>query len=129
MNKQNNTILILEDERPLREVIKDKMESEGYNVISAKSVDEALGYLNSGVKVQAIWLDHYLFGNKDGLDFVTLLKKDPRAKHLPVFVVSNTVSPNKIQIYTKMGVQKVFSKVDYRLDKIIGEITEFLNKK
>ncbi len=121
------TILVVEDERPLLEVIKSKFGTEGFGVVTAKSVRQALEYLQTGVKVDAVWLDHYLFGRESGLDFVTKIKRAGSAwKNLPVFVVSNTVSPEKVQSYLKLGVKRCYTKVDFRLEQIIADIKEFL---
>lgn len=126
MKKKDMTVLVLEDEKPLLVVIKDKFETEGFSVVTARAADQALDYLKEGVKFDAVWLDHYLFGKKDGLDFVTELKHDALWKKVPVFVISNTVSPDKVSEYLKLGVQKCYTKVDYRLDQIIADIKKFL---
>lgn len=124
--KREQVVLVLEDEKPLLGVIKDKLETEGFSVVTARAVNQALDYLKEGVKVDAVWLDHYLFGKEDGLDFVKALKNEELWKQLPVFVISNTVSPDKVQTYLKLGVKKCYTKVDYRLDKIIADISRFL---
>ena len=117
------TILILEDEKALSEVIKAKLEAIGFATITARSVNQALGYQKTGVRVDLIWLDHYLLGEGNGLDFVTKIKQKGSAwKNLPVFVVSNTVSPEKIEEYFNLGVEKCYVKVNIRLDQIIKDI-------
>ena len=127
IKNQNKTILILEDERPLLEAIKAKIKTEGFRAVTAKSVPQALDYLKKGAKNDLIWLYHYLYGKEDGLDFMAKIKQDGSAwKNLPVFVVSNTVSPDKIQVYLKLGVKKCYTKVDFRLDQIIADIKQFL---
>ena len=127
MNPQKKTILILEDETPLLEVIKSKLETEGFRVVTARSVSQALEYLKNGIKINLVWLDHYLLGKESGLDFITKLKQKGSVwKNLPVFVVSNTVSPEKVQIYFNLGIKKCYTKVDFRLDQIIADIKKFL---
>ena len=123
------TILVLEDEQPLLEVIKAKLESCGFSVVTTRAVEQALNYLEDKVAVDAIWLDHYLLGKEDGLDFVTRLKQDGgKWKQIPIFVVSNTGSPDKVRSYLRLGINKYYTKVDYRLDQIIADIKEFLEK-
>lgn len=130
MNPQQKTILILEDEKPLYEVIKSKFELEGLSVVTARSVTQALDYLENGVKIDLVWLDHYLFGKENGLDFVAKLKRRGSTwKNLPIFVVSNTVAPEKVKVYLKLGVEKCYTKVDFRLDRIISDIKNFLERK
>ena len=121
MNK-DPVILVLEDEQPLLEVIKKKLELRGFSVVTARSVEQALEYLGTMPEVGAIWLDHYLLGKEDGLDFISRLKNSKQAKHIPIFVVSNTASPEKMQSYLHLGVAKYYTKADYRLDQIIADI-------
>lgn len=117
----------MEDEKPLLEVIKFKLETEGFSVVTARSISQALDYLENGIKIDAVWLDHYLFGKGNGLDFVAKLKQKGSAwKNLPIFLISNTASPEKIQLYLKLGVKKCYTKVDFTLDQIVTDIKEFL---
>ncbi|PIS08869.1 hypothetical protein COT75_04515 [Candidatus Beckwithbacteria bacterium CG10_big_fil_rev_8_21_14_0_10_34_10] len=127
MKTQKKIGLILEDEKPLWEVIKSSCEKNGFETITARSVNQGLEYLKKGVKIDFVWLDHYLYGKENGLDFVTKLKQKGSAwKNLPIFVVSNTVSPEKIQIYLKLGVKKCYTKVDFKLDEIVTDIKKSL---
>lgn len=130
MAKQEKVILVVEDERPLLEAIKTKLEISGFDVVTARSVQQALNHLKDIAKVDAIWLDHYLLGRESGLDFVAKCKEDGSlSKHVPIFVISNTASADKIQAYLKLGVNKYYVKAEKRLDAIIAEIKKELSKK
>ena len=125
----SKVILVLEDERPLLEVIKTKLEKNDFEVVTARSADQAMNYLKDKVQVDAVWLDHYLLGKESGLDFVAKMKHDGSAwRQIPIFVVSNTASSDKVQSYLRLGVKKYFTKVDYRLDQIVADIKAFLEK-
>lgn len=145
------TVLVIEDERALLEAINAKLVKNGFNVISARSVEEAfdanikknsvgaitidsieraLDYLDSLGKIDAIWLDHHLLGDEDGLDFIKKFKANGgRWNKIPVFVVSNAASPNTVKAYIKAGVSKYYIKSDHRLDQIVSDIEVFLSKK
>ena len=71
-------------------------------------------------------LDHYLPGEKTGLDFVAKLKA-PKSKwkNIPIFIVSNTASSNNVRSYLRLGVSKYCVKSDNRLDKIVSDIVTF----
>lgn len=130
MTAPKKTILVVEDEKQILGAVKPKLESEGFSVVVAVTVEQALDCLKNGGIIDVVWLDHYLFGKKSGLDFVAKLKQKGSAwKNLPVFLISNTVSPEKIQDYLKLGVIKCYTKVDYRLDQIIADIKAFLETK
>jgi DNA-binding response OmpR family regulator len=122
----NQTILVVEDEKPLLDAIKMKLEKSGFKVMTARSMDQAEEYLSTIPDVKAVWLDHYLLGKGSGLDFVAKLKNNDTWKTIPIFVVSNTASPDKVTSYISLGVDKYYTKSDYRLDQIIADIKEVL---
>ena len=126
VKQQNLTILLLEDEAPLRAAIKSRLETESFSVVLARTVNQALDYLKKGLPVDGVWLDHYLSGKQNGLDFVTKLRHDRIWKNLPVFVVSNMASQDTIQAYLNLNVKKRYNKVDYRLDYIVADIKNTL---
>ncbi len=111
------TILVVEDEIPLLEAVKKKLENNDLNVVTARSVEQAISYLSDIDKIDGVWLDHYLLGNEDGIDLVSKLKgEDSKWQHIPIFVVSNTASEDKVKLYMQLGVDKYFVKSNYRLD-------------
>ena len=124
----NKTILVVEDEQSLIDVITAKIKTCGCDVLSARSVDQALGYMKDEAKVDVIWLDHYLLGKENGLDFVNTLKNNPDWKKIPIFVVSNTATPEKVQAYLELGVERYYTKANFRLDDILKEIKEVIEK-
>ena len=127
--KVKKTILVLEDERPLLEVISKKLTLSGFEVVTARSVRQAFEYVKEGVGVDCIWLDHYLLGKESGLDFVAAIKeKDSKWKSIPIVVVSNTATHDKVHTYLQLGVNKYFTKSDFRLEQIIEEIKRLLKK-
>ncbi len=146
---KKKTILVIEDERPLLEVVNDKLEKSGFSVIAARSVDQvfnarleksglgiisaksirqALDYLEGLAEIDAIWLDHNLLGKEDGLDFLKKFKSNGGLwKKIPVFVVSNSEGAKTIQSYVNLGVSKYYIKSNHRLDEIIKDISVSLN--
>ena len=145
---KKKTILVIEDERPLLMAINAGLEKNGFNVISARSVEDAfnadlekddmgavtvrsieqaLMYIESLERVDAIWLDHHLLGEENGLDFVKKFKANGgRWSAIPVFVVSNAASPKTIQSYLENGVDKYYVKSNHKLESIIKDIEAVL---
>jgi len=143
------TILVIEDERALLNVINSKLEKSGFEVITARSVDQvfspefdhkdqsevsirtitqALDFLSNLKTVDAIWLDHNLLGKENGLDLVVKLKANGgQWKKIPIFVVSNTENPETIQSYLDLGKSTYYVKSNHRLDAIISDIHLFFD--
>ncbi|XOU94983.1 MAG: response regulator [Candidatus Kerfeldbacteria bacterium] len=117
------SILIIEDELPLQNAIKIKMKNNDFVVYTARDVEGAFKVLKNET-ISVIWLDHYLLGEENGLDFVTKLKNDEENKKIPIFVVSNTASPEKVRTYIKLGINNFFTKANNKLEDIIMEINQ-----
>lgn len=124
---EQKTILVVEDEKPLLEAIHIKLEKSGFGVVTARTAEQAYGLLEDLNKVDIIWLDHYLLGKENGLDLVAKIKNDERYKNIPIFIVSNTASSEKVQSYINLGVNKYYIKSNYRLDNIIEDIRACLS--
>ncbi len=118
------TILILEDDMLLLRAIKDKLEHAGYAVLTARTFDQAEQYLlKENIPLDLIWLDHYLLGEKTGLDFLARVRGDNRWRATPVFVVSNSTSEETLAEYEKLKINKYYLKANFRLEEIVEDIT------
>ncbi len=125
--KEKKTILVVEDERPLVQIIQAKLEKVGFDVITARTVDQGLDYLEEVGTIDAVWLDHYLPGQKTGLDFVVQMKKEgSKWAKIPIFVVSNTASNGNLRSYLRLDINKYSVKAEHRLDEITNDIMLFL---
>lgn len=147
--REKKTILVIEDEKPLLDVVHSRLQKKGFGVMTARSVDEvfnagieessmgiiavksiqqALDYLGDLEKVDAIWLDHNLIGKENGFDLVKKIKANGgRWKKVPIFVVSNTEASKTIKTYVDLGVHKYYVKSNHKLDDIIGDIHKHLD--
>ena len=147
--KAQKTILVIEDERSLLDAIKTTIEKHALNVITARSVEQAfdtnieknttgavsmnaildtIKYLEILKDVDAIWLDHNLIGDEDGLAFVKKFKANGgRLALVPIFVVSNTSNPETVKAYNELGIQKYYVKAEHKLESIISDIKSFLD--
>lgn len=117
-------ILVVEDEDSLLRAIMDKMSKSEIEAEGAKSVPEARQKLQN-FNPNLIWLDHYLFGEEDGLDLLKSIKKDEKKRNIPVFVVSNTCSNEKYHDYIELGIKKYYVKSSTRLEEIIDEAKRY----
>ncbi|MEM9318190.1 MAG: sigma-54 dependent transcriptional regulator [Pseudomonadota bacterium] len=79
-------ILVVDDERDIRELICDILEDEGYSTRMAGTSDEAMAALNAdapGLMVLDIWLKD---SNMDGIDILKHTKRDN--PDVPVVIIS-----------------------------------------
>ncbi len=126
MAKKAPTIMVVEDEMLLLQAITKKLKLSGMDALSCASGQQALDYLNSLDELpDAIWLDYYL-KDMNGLVFMETVKENPKWASIPVLVVSNSASPDKVSSMLGLGAKKYILKAEYRLDEIIGMINGFI---
>lgn len=128
------TMLVLEDEILYLELVVLHCEKIGFDVISARTVDEALALMEdlktvdlTPKTVDAIWLDHFL-PEKNGNEFFTEMLKQDVWKNIPVFLVSNAVESDIINWYLRAGVKQHFPKLTSKPEQIISYIDLYLQQ-
>lgn len=80
-------ILILEDERDIREMLAFCMEQAGYEVEQSATAERVFGLLKEGFKPDLFLVDWMLPG-ASGIEFTKKLKKDPINQDIPVIVLT-----------------------------------------
>lgn len=119
-------VLVVEDDSRLLRLIVKKLEVSGISSVSAISVKDGLELLEKN-DISVIWLDHYLIGKENGLDFVATVKRDDSPwKNIPIIIVSNTATSDKVQSYMKLGVHKYYTKADTNLERVVADIEKIL---
>lgn len=126
MSKDHPTIMVVEDETLLLQAITKKLKLSGMDVLSCASGQQAVDYLKSLDELpDAVWLDYYL-KDMNGLAFMQELKGNEKWSSIPVIVVSNSASPDKVSNMLALGAKKYILKAEYRLDEIIAMIRDFI---
>jgi CheY-like chemotaxis protein len=121
------TIMVVEDEALLLQAITKKLKMSGLEVVSCASGQQAIDYLESLDHLpDAVWLDYYL-KDMNGLAFMQQLKETPKWSNIPVVVVSNSASPDKVHNMLGLGARKYILKAEYRLDEIVDLIRGFID--
>lgn len=119
------TILVVEDEVDLLELIQKKLEASGFSTLTARTVSDALDILGQK-KIDALWLDHYLLGERNGFDLVVELKSHEKLwGKIPIFLVSNTAGPEQVESYIELGIKKYYVKANTTLSQIVKDIQTF----
>ena len=81
------TILIVEDEPAISDLIETQMELSGYRCLTARDVPTA-HQLVVNERPDLILLDWMLSGHKSGLDFCRTLKRDEMLSEIPVIMLT-----------------------------------------
>jgi two-component system KDP operon response regulator KdpE len=81
-------VLVVDDEEPVRRLLRRVVASRGYQCTEAANADEALALLAQG-KVDVILLDLHMPGRYDGEELLFLLRD--RGDDVPIIVISGWV--------------------------------------
>jgi two-component system, sensor histidine kinase and response regulator len=109
------TILIVDDERDIRESLKDFFEDEGYTVSTACDGAEAMRMLNHGAPPCVVILD-LLMPVLGGNEVYAKMQADPRLARVPVIV--STSDPAS----APSGV--LLMKKPINLDRLLGAVEQ-----
>mgnify|MGYP001250633827 FL=1 len=86
MSVEKTTILVIEDEKDIRELIKFNLKKYGYNVITSINGEEGLQY-SSLHNPDLILLDIMLPGI-NGFQFCSTIRKSNNLKNIPVIIIT-----------------------------------------
>jgi DNA-binding response OmpR family regulator len=86
MNGQKQTVLVVEDDALISEMVAKNLKLEGYHVESARDGEEGLSKVKEA-SVDLILLD-VLLPKLDGWEVLTRLRDDPQNKDIPVIMLT-----------------------------------------
>lgn len=129
MTNKKTTIMVVEDEHMLLQAVAEKMKMEGIEVISCTSAEQAIDYLDNFEEApDAIWLDYYLQGGgMNGLELLEKFKQNEKWSKIPILVVSNTASDEKVTKMTALGIEKYFVKAEYDIQDLVQHAKDIAN--
>ena len=117
-------ILLIEDEKILAEMYKDKFSKAGYDVVTASDSREGLK-LAREENPDLIILD-ILLPRENGIAFLEWLKKEPEISSIPVIVFSNYDDPVTRKKAEQLDVKEYLIKANYTPKKIVEKIKSYL---
>ena len=116
----NKTILILEDDASLRDILVEKFTSEGFSVISAPDGQVGLEKFSQNA-IDVVLLDLYM-PVMDGHAFLTKLREDPKGASLPVVVLSNMVDHDYVVGAFDKRIVDYLLKTNTGLDIVVEKV-------
>lgn len=117
-------ILLVEDDKFLRELIAKKLKSSGYEVIEAIDGESAVIKAKE-LKPDLVLLDLILPGI-DGFGILTKIKEDPDISKTPVIILSNLSQQEEVEKAIKLGAADFLIKAHFVPGEIIEKIKKIL---
>ncbi|MDA1337429.1 MAG: response regulator [bacterium] len=117
-------ILIIEDDKFLRELIVQKVSGEGYEALAASDGTEGLKIAQEE-KPSLILLDLILPG-MDGFEILLQMKAMEEIKHIPVIILSNLGQKEDVDRAVELGAKDYMIKAHFTPGEITKKIKEVL---
>jgi DNA-binding NarL/FixJ family response regulator len=117
MEQRPTRVLLLEDENLSRTLLAKVISDEGYEVMAAEDINEALDFIDNE-QVDIIVTDIDLGAGQNGLDFLTSVKIENPS--FPAIVLSSYRIPISVQEFLK-------EQTAYFDKKQLGDFSELLN--
>jgi CheY-like chemotaxis protein len=115
-----HTVLVVEDEEELREMIRDALELNGYAVVTAREGQQAFEEIARIEHLCLVLLD-LLMPGMNGWDFIAKLRQLPELASVPVVVHSSAPSS------APEGVTRVLQK-PLMLERLLSTVHEYCGK-
>ena len=117
-------ILIIEDDKFLRDLIVRKLIKEGYNVLKAINGEEGLKKVKEE-HPDLILLDLILPGI-NGFEILANVKENPKTSSIPVIVLSNLGQKEEIEKGINLGAIDYLIKAHFTPGEIVEKIQDIL---
>ena len=105
--KQNQKILVVDDEQDLLEILKFNLETEGYEVATASSAEEAL---QMDIASFSLLLLDVMMGGMSGFAMARKLKEKPTTANVPIIFLTARDTENDTVTGFNLGADDYISK-------------------
>ena len=119
-------VLLIEDEQALRELYRDWLLLDGYEVIEA--TDGVAG-------VEAIFHQHpalvvldIMLPKKDGFEVLKEIRRNPKTRNLPVLILTSLDQGFEKQQGSKLGANLYIVKTDLSPDRLQSAVRDLLTR-
>jgi two-component system sensor histidine kinase/response regulator len=114
MTHKQQTILLVDDEESLLDIVGSVLEAENFGVLTARSVDKAIEHLNA--TTPDIIISDITMPGKNGFDFFAYVRSLPHLQHVPFLFLSAHSDSESVVAGKEMGSDDYLTKpVDFHL--------------
>ena len=120
-------ILVVEDDKFLRELLVRKLYSEGFTVESA--IDATAAFEILGRFIPSIILLDLILPGIDGFEILARVKKNNTLVTIPVIILSNLGQKEDIERAMSLGATDFMVKANFTLDEIVNKVRKVVGGK
>lgn len=126
MTDNKKKILVVEDDRFLSQVLKGRLEREGFSVVQAFDGEEGLALLKK--ESPNLLLLDLITPKLSGFEVLERISLDPQLHGIPIIVASNLGQEGDVEKAKRLGVNHYYVKVQISIEDLVKMIKEVINK-
>jgi len=126
MRQNKQKILMIEEDRFLRKIYRNKLTKADFKFIEATNGEEGLNKVISE-KPDLVLLD-LILPRKNGLDVLIEMKRNKNTKNIPVIILSNLSQESDIKRGLSLGAQEYLVKPEISLSDVVNKVKEWAVK-
>lgn len=119
-----HTILVVDDEQRMRELLRHALMREGYNLIFAATGKEAL--LAMGMRHPDLVLLDLAMPDLDGVGLLEIIRTTPEWATLPVIVITAFSTSDRKTTALKLGAAQCLTKAEFSIRELREQISHLL---
>jgi CheY-like chemotaxis protein len=113
-------VLVIEDDKFLRELLVRKLAGEGFDVENA--IDAGAAFTILGQRIPSIILCDLILPGIDGFEILGRIKADPKTANVPVVILSNLGQKEDLDRAMALGAKDFMVKANFTLDEIVTKV-------
>ncbi len=126
--QKRTRILLVDDDRFLIEMYSHKFWEEGYEVTTARNVQDAINILKSADSFDIVLAD-LVMPVADGFELLEKIKAEKLAEKAAIIVLSNQSRPQDVERAEGLGVDGYIVKANNTPSEVALQIKEIVQKK
>ena len=125
-NTEKQKILMIEDDRFLRKIYRDKLTREGFEFVEATNGIEGINKVVSDLP-DLVLLD-LMLPRKNGFEVLIDMKRNKNTKNVPVIILSNLGQESDIKKGLDLGANDYLIKTEVSISDVVNKVLECLVK-
>ncbi len=118
------TVLLVEDDKFLSSLLKNRLEKEGLSVVHAGDGEEALVFLREN-KPDLALLD-IILPKKNGFEVLEEIQSDPIVRGIPVMIISNLGQNSDVVRGKELGAIEYYVKAETSIDDLVMKVKDYV---
>jgi two-component system, OmpR family, phosphate regulon response regulator PhoB len=118
-------ILVIEDDRDIRESVTYMLESDGYEVTASDNsrILKSLPDINPDLILLDNWLTDWA-SDASGQQISKELKSDPKTSHIPIIILS---AVNNVAEIAEAGLADAYIKKPFDVDELLAMVKKYIS--